>query len=69
MSDDAKEFYQIVCAGYDMSVEDAIQWLKTDLIGFEFETGEFIVRIDHFQFLTFAGSPYCHCVATCTVER
>ena len=64
------QFYQIVCAIYDVNVEEAIKWLKEDLIGFEFEeTGDVITRIDHFQILTFSSSPYCHCVATCTVER
>ena len=67
--DEARQFYQIVCAIYDVKVEEAIRWLKEDLIGFYFEeTGDTITRIDHFQFLTFDG-PYCHCVATCTVER
>ena len=64
------EFYQIVCAIYDVKVEEAIRWLKEDLIRFHFEeTGGTITRIDHFQFLLGDGSPYCHCVATCTVER
>jgi len=62
--------HQIVCAVYDVDVETAIDWLKNDLIGFHFEeTGEVITHIDHFQFLTFSGSPYCHCVATCTISQ
>lgn len=59
--------YQIVCTIRSASVDEVLDWLGEQL-GYEFESGERITSIDHFQIVPLPDDLWCG-VATCTIHQ